>query len=83
MKNCEKNVEMSISKLRDQEKKDEKTIKKYMNLEEESEESDEDDDGKSNITFDENDIKEAYENIMNNENNDGNIINNQNNNISQ
>ena len=81
MKNCEKNVEMSISKLRDQEKKDEKTIKKYMNLEEESEESDEDDDGKSNITFDENDIKEAYENIMNNENNDGNIINNQNNNI--
>ena len=56
----------SISKLRDQEKKDEKTMKKYEHLVEESEE--EDDDDKSNITFDEEDIKEAYENVMEIEN---------------
>ncbi len=56
----------SISKLREQEKKDEKTMKKYENLVEESEEEDEDD--KSNITFDEEDIKEAYENVMEIEN---------------
>ena len=31
------------------------------------EESEESDDDKSNITYDENEIKEAYENIMDNE----------------
>lgn len=50
----------SISKLREQEKRDEKTIKKYEELVEESEE----DDDKSNITFDEEDFKEAYNDVM-------------------
>ena len=59
-------VNHSISKLRDQEKKDEKTIKKYEQPVEESEEEDEDD--KSNITFDEEDIKEAYNDVMEIEN---------------
>ena len=59
-------VNHSISKLRDQEKKDEKTIKKYELPVEESEEEDEDD--KSNITFDEEDIKEAYNDVMEIEN---------------
>ena len=81
MKGADKIVELSISKLKDQEKKDEITIKKYDNLEEESEDSD--DENKSNITFDEKDIKEAYDCIMENENHNENIINNQNNNISQ
>ena len=57
----------TISKLREQEKKDEKTIKKYEQPVEESE--DEDDEDKSNITFDEEDIKEAYEDVMQIENN--------------
>ena len=56
----------SISKLREQEKRDEKTIKYYEQPVEESEE-DEDED-KSNITFDEEDIKEAYEDVMELEN---------------
>ena len=43
---------------------------------EESEESDDDDD-KSNITYDENDFKEAYENVMENENINENITNNE------
>ena len=52
----------SISKLREQEKRDEKTIKYYEQPVEESEEDEEED--KSNITFDEEDIKEAYEDVM-------------------
>ena len=75
----EKIVKECINKLKSQQGKDEKTVERYDNLNEESEDDDEED--KSNITLDEKDIKEAYENIMNNENNDGNIINNQNNNI--
>ena len=59
-------VSHSISKLREQEKNDEKTIKKYEQPVEESEEEDEDD--KSNITFDEEDIKEAYNDVMEIEN---------------
>ena len=55
-------VEFAISKLRDQEKKDEKTIKKYEQPVEESEESDDED--KSYITYDEEDFKEAYETVM-------------------
>ena len=74
MKDVEKNIAMSISKLKDQEKKDEITIKKYEKLEEESE----DDDDKSNLTFDDNDIKEAYDFVMENENNNDNIIMNNN-----
>ena len=74
MKEAEKNIGMSISKLKDQEKNDEITIKKYEKLEEESEDSDNED--KSNITFDENDIKEAYDCVMENENNNRNIMNN-------
>ena len=74
LKEAEKNIGMSISKLKDQEKNDEITIKKYEKLEEESEDSDNED--KSNITFDENDIKEAYDCVMENENNNENIINN-------
>ena len=61
-------VNHSISKLREQEKKDEKTIKKYEQPVEESEEEDEDEDDKSNITFDDEDIKEAYNDVMEIEN---------------
>lgn len=72
MKDVEKNIELSISKLKEQEKRDEKTIKKYENLEEESEDSDDDD--KSNATYDDNDIKEAYDFVMENENRNENIL---------
>ena len=65
-------LELSISKLKEQEKKDEKIIKKYAQPMEDSEESDDDD--KSNVTYDENDIKEAYENVMENENRSENIM---------
>ena len=58
-------LELSLSKLKDQEKNDEKTIKKYEQPVEESEDSDGD---KSNVTYDENDFKEAYEDVMENEN---------------
>ena len=58
-------LEMTISKLKEQGKIDEKTIKEYGQPVEDSEESD--DEEKSNITYDENEIKEAYENIMENE----------------
>ena len=61
--NSKKTIELSISKLKDQEKIDEKTIKKYEKLEEESENSDDDED-KSNLTYDENDIKEAYQDVL-------------------
>ena len=78
----EKYVIDCINKLKSQQGKDEKTVKRYDNLEEESE--DDDDDDKSNITVDEKDIKEAYDCIMENENHNENINNNQNNNnISQ
>ena len=62
----EKIIELSISQLKEQEKKDEKTIKKYEELVEESEESDEED--KSNLTYDEEDFQEAYETVMEIEN---------------
>ena len=62
----EEYINNSISKLKEQEKKDEKTIKKYEQPVEESEE--EDDEDKSNLTFDENDFKEAYDIVMENEN---------------
>ena len=55
----------SISKLKEQEKKDENTIKKYEQPVEESEE--EDDEDKSNVTFDEKDFEEAYDAVMENE----------------
>ena len=58
-------LELTISKLKEQGKKDEKIIEKYELPVEDSEESDDED--KSNITYDENEIKEAYENIMENE----------------
>ena len=66
IKEAEKNVELSISKLKEQELKDEKTIRKYEKLEEESEDSDDDED-KSNVTYDEDEIKEAYDFVMENE----------------
>ena len=79
LKEAEKNIEMSISKLKDQERNDEITMKKFEKLEEESEDSD---DEKSNVTFDDNDIKEAYDCVMENENKNDNIMkNNINNNI--
>ena len=67
LKEAEKNVELSISKLKEQEFKDEKTIRKYEKLEEESEDSDEEGDN-SNVTYDEDEIKEAYDFVMENEN---------------
>ena len=57
--------EITISKLKEQGKRDEKIIKEYGQPVENSEESD--DEEKSNITYDENEIKETYENIMQNE----------------
>ena len=71
--NTKEILEISLSKLKDQEIKDEKTMEKFEKPVEESEESDFDD--KSNITYDENEIKEAYENIMSNENVKENIEN--------
>ncbi len=62
----EKIIELSIAQLKEQGKKDEKTIKKYEELVEESEESDEED--KSNLTYDEEDFQEAYETVMEIEN---------------
>ena len=62
----EKIIELSISHLKEQGKKDEKTIKKFEELVEESEESDEED--KSNLTYDEEDFQEAYETVMEIEN---------------
>ena len=61
----EKFLEIAISKLKEQEETDEKIIKKYEQPIEDSEESDDED--KSNITYDEDEIKEAYENVMENE----------------
>ena len=77
----EKNIELSISKLKEQECNDEKTIKKYEKLEEESEDSD--DEEKSNVTYDEDEIKEAYEFVMENENRNENITTNPKNNKSK
>ena len=71
LKDVEKTVELSISKLKEQETKDEKTIRKYEKLEEESEDSDDED--KSNATYDEDEIKEAYDFVMENENRNENI----------
>ena len=71
LKEVEKNVELSISKLKEQETKDEKTIRKYEKLEEESEDSDDEDN--SNVTYDEDEIKEAYDFVMENENRNENI----------
>ena len=70
----EKNIELSISKLKEQETNDEKTLRKYEKLEEESEESD--DDEKSDVTYGEDEIKEAYEFVMENENRNENIVTN-------
>jgi len=70
-----KNEKNSISKLRDQEKKDEKIMKQYEELVEESEEEEDD---KSNITFDDEDIKEAYNDVMELENSNNNNNNNNN-----
>ena len=71
LKEVEKNVELSISKLKEQETKDEKTIRKYEKLEEESENSDDEDN--SNVTYGEDEIKEAYDFVMENENRNENI----------
>ena len=70
--NVDKIIELSISKLKEQECNDEKTIRKYEKLEEESEDSDDED--KSNLTYDEEEIKEAYDFVMENENRNENII---------
>jgi len=59
-------IDFTIAKLKEQEKIDEKIIKKFEQPIEESEESDEED--KSNITYDEADFKEAYDNVMEVEN---------------
>ena len=59
-------IDFTIAKLKEQEKIDEKIIKKFEQPIEESEESDEED--KSNLTYDEADFKEAYDNVMEVEN---------------
>lgn len=55
-----KNIEISISKLKDQEKSDENILKKYGNLEEESEISD----NENYSSFNEEDFKEAYKDVL-------------------
>ena len=55
-------IEATITKLKEQEKRDEKTMEKYEQPLEDSEESD--DEEKSDVTYDENDIKEAYDDVM-------------------
>ena len=57
-----KTVEMSIFKLKEQEKVDKITIEKFEQPVEESEDSDYED--YNNMTYDEDDIKEAYEIVM-------------------
>ena len=57
-----KNIELSIFKLKEQEKKDEEIIKKYEKPEEESDNSDDD-----SIIYDEDDIREAYKDILDQE----------------
>ena len=75
-----KTVKNCIYNLEQQYKKDDKVVKKFAKPEE-SEDSDEDDNDKSNITFDENDLKEAMDLVMENENHDDNIMKKNNNNI--
>ena len=55
-------LDFAIAKLIEQERNDEITIKKYEQPIEESEESDDED--KSNLTYDEEDFQEAYNNVM-------------------
>ena len=62
--NIKKDIEITISKLKEEEKNDEKIIKKYEQPVEDSEVSDEED--KSNVSFDENDIEEAFNSVMEN-----------------
>ena len=62
MLNTKKIIDLSIKKLKEQDKNDTKILKKYENLEEESENSEDED--KSNITYDEEDFKEAYKNVI-------------------
>lgn len=58
---AKKNMDISISKLRDQEKLDQKIIQKFGNLEEESDiSSDEENDN----SFDEDDFEEAYKDVL-------------------
>lgn len=56
-----KNIEIAISKLKEQEKTDEKIIKKFGNLEEEESEISDDE---NNSSFDEDEFKEAYEDVL-------------------
>ena len=58
---AKKIIDISISKLKDQEKIDDEIIQKYGNLEEESEFSDNEE---KDISFNEDDFKEAYRDIL-------------------
>ena len=57
-------IDISISKLKDKEKLDEKTIKKFGNLEEELEMFDYDEDINDNFSFDEDSFEEAYKDVL-------------------
>ena len=57
-----KNIELALFKLKEQEKKEKKLLKKFEKLEEESENSDDDDD--NSFTYDEDDIKEAFQDAL-------------------
>ena len=66
-----------IFDLQYEEKKDKKTIQKFGDLIESEDESDEDEADKSNISYDINDLEEAYGYVMANENKDNNNISSQ------
>ena len=61
-----------IFDLQYEEKKDKKTVQKFGDLIESEDESDEDEADKSNISYDINDLEEAYGYVMANENKDNN-----------
>ena len=66
-----------IFDLQYEEKKDKKTVQKFGDLIESEDESDEDEADKSNISYDINDLEEAYGYVMANENKDNNNISSQ------
>ena len=66
-----------IFDLQYEEKKDKKTVQKFGDLIESEDESDEDEADKSNISYDINDLEEAYGYVMSNENKDINNISSQ------
>ena len=66
-----------IIDLQDEQRKDKKTVQQFGELIESEDEDDEDEADKSNVSFDINDLEEAYGYVMANENKDNNNISSQ------